>query len=164
MSDAYERGVGEFIQFAKHNAISSNNGVKIRCPYVNCLNRRILSISGIREHLLCDGILKNYTTWTWHGEMLDLPSVHGASKEVHFSMDDRLEDMIHDVGVQSFANAVFKNMSNDAETLLYPGSTNFTRLSTVLRLMSLKAINGWIDKIFTELLELVKDMFSEGNT
>ena len=40
-------------------------------------------------------------------------------------------------------------MSNDAETPLYPGSTNFTRLSTVLSLMNLKAMNGWTGKSFT---------------
>jgi len=55
-------------------------------------------------------------------------------------------------------------MFNDVETPLYPGSTNFTRLSTVLRLMNLKAMNGWTNKSFTELLELVKDMLPEGNT
>jgi len=79
-------------------------------------------------------------------------------------MDDRLEDKIRDVGAESFANAVFKNMSNDAETPLYPGSTNFTRLSTVLRLMNLKAMNGWTNKSFAELLQLLKDMLPEGNT
>ncbi|XP_068503686.1 uncharacterized protein [Phaseolus vulgaris] len=124
ISDTYEKGVEEFIQFAEHNVVSYKNEVRIRCPCVNCLNGRILSVFEIREHLLCDGFLKSYTTWTWHGELLDLPSVHGGSEEVHFSMDDRLEDMIRDVGAESFANAVFKNMSNDGETPLYPGSTN----------------------------------------
>jgi len=111
-----------------------------------------LSIFEIREHLLCYGFLKNYTAWTWHGELLDLPSVRRASECVDFSMDDRLENMIRDVGAESFVEAVFKNMSNDVETPLYLGSTNFTRLSTVLRLMNLKAMNGWTDKSFTELL------------
>ena len=54
ISDAYEKGVEEVIQFAEHNAVSCNNGVRIRCPCVNCLNGRILSISEIREYLLCD--------------------------------------------------------------------------------------------------------------
>jgi len=54
ISDAYEKGVEEFIQFAEHNVVSCNNGVRIRCPCVNCLNGRILSVSKIREHLLCD--------------------------------------------------------------------------------------------------------------
>jgi len=90
--------------------------------------------------------------------------VRGASKEVHVSMDDRFEDMIRDVGAESFANAVFENMSNYAKTPLYPCSTNFTRLSIVLRLMNLKAMNRWTDKSFTKLLELVKDMLPKGNT
>ena len=64
INDAYERGVEEFIQFAKHNVVSNHNGARIRYPCVNCLNGRILSISEIREHLLCDGFLKNYTTWS----------------------------------------------------------------------------------------------------
>jgi len=51
-------------------------------------------------------------------------AVHG---EVH---DDRLEDMICDVGVESFAEVHgYGSMSSDAETSLYPGSTNFTQLS-----------------------------------
>ena len=35
ISDTYEKGVEEFIQFAEHNAVSYKNGVRIRCPYVN---------------------------------------------------------------------------------------------------------------------------------
>jgi len=61
ISDAYERGVKEFIQFAEHNVVGNHNGVRIWCPCVNCLNERILNISKIREHLFCDGFLKNYT-------------------------------------------------------------------------------------------------------
>jgi len=57
--------------------------------------------------------------------------------------DDRLEDMFHDVGAEFFAEAHgYGSMSSDSETPLYPRSTNFTRLSVVLRLMNLKTING----------------------
>ncbi|RDX64389.1 hypothetical protein CR513_57061, partial [Mucuna pruriens] len=42
--------------------------------------------------------------------------------------------------------------------------TNFKRLSTVLRLFNLKVKNGWTNKIFPKLLELLKDMLHEGNT
>jgi len=37
-------------------------------------------------------------------------------------------------------------------------------LSTVLRLFNIKARNGWIDKSFTELLELFHQILPEGNT
>jgi len=64
--------------------------------------------------------------------------------------DDQLEDMIHDVGAQSFAEANgYGSMSSDVETPLYLRATNFTWLSEVLILMNLKAINGWTDKSFT---------------
>jgi len=85
--------------------------------------------------------------------------VHG---EVH---NDRLEDMIHDVGAKSFAKVhVYGSMSSNVETPLYPGSTNFTRLSAMLRLINLKVINGWTDKSFMKLLQLLKDMLLKGNT
>jgi len=67
----------------------------------------------------------------------------------HAVHDDQLQDMIHDVGVESFAEAhEYGSMSSDAETLLFPRSTNFTWLSTMLRLMNLNVINGWTDKSF----------------
>jgi len=55
-------------------------------------------------------------------------------------------------------------MFNEAKTPLYPGSTNFTPLSSVLRLMNLEAMNGWTEKSFTELLQLLKDMLPKGIT
>ena len=132
-----------------------------RCPCVNCLNRRILDVKIIRENLLCDEFLRSYTTWTWHGKLLNSPRVSVTKEYVGSTMhdavhddvdDDRLEDIIRDVGAESFAEAYgYGSMSNDAETPLYPGSTNFTRFSVVLRLMNLKEINGWTDKSFTKL-------------
>jgi len=128
----------------------------------------------MRENLLCDGFFRSYKTWTWHAELLNLPRVFVTEEYVGSTIDDaehddvdddRLEDMIRDVGADSFAEAHgYGSMSSDAETPLYPISTNFTRLSVVLRLMNLKAINGWTDKSFTELLQLLKNMLPEGNT
>jgi len=43
LSDVYKRGVEEFKQFAQRNASNSDNGLRIRCPYANCLNGRTLS-------------------------------------------------------------------------------------------------------------------------
>ena len=73
--------------------------------------------------------------------------------------------MIQDVGVEVFAQAyVYEMLSADAEPSLYVGSTKFTQFSAVLRVMNLKATNGWIDKSFTELLVLLNEMLLEGNT
>jgi len=35
ISDAYEKGVEEFLPFSQHNVVSNHNGVRIRCPCVN---------------------------------------------------------------------------------------------------------------------------------
>jgi len=69
ISDVYEKDVEEFLQFVKRNVAGVNN--KYYCPCVNCLNRIRQDIELIREHVLCGGFLKSYTTWTWHGEVLE---------------------------------------------------------------------------------------------
>ena len=156
ISAEYERGVEEFIQFAQRNEGRSDDEVKFRCPCVNCLNGRKLNATQIREHLICDGFLRCYTTWIWHGEEIHFPidsqteNVTNSTMEEDQPDEDKLEDMIRDVGAENFAKAhVYETMSTDAETPLYVGSTKFTRLSAVLRLMNLKASNGWTDKSFT---------------
>jgi len=59
-------------------------------------------------------------------------SVRQTDEFVDSTMEDILEGMIHDVGTKSFIEVVYENMSTDAETPLYPGPTNITRLSTML--------------------------------
>jgi len=90
ISDEYEKGVEEFIQFAANN--SGHDGAKIRCLCVNCLNGTILDVKIMWKHLLCDGFLRSYTTWTWHGELLNLPHVFVTQKYVGSTMDDAVHD------------------------------------------------------------------------
>jgi len=156
----------------------SDDEVKFRCPCVNCLNERKLNATQVREHLICDGFLRSYTIWTWHGELIDFPTVSRTQHVVHSTMkeqrqkryeerveEDNMEDMIRDVGVEAFTQAhMYETMSADAETSLYVGSTKFTRLSSVLRLVNLKASNGWTDKNFTELLVLLNEMLPEAKS
>jgi len=47
-------------------------------------------------------------------------------------MNNRLQDIIHDVGAKSFAKALMYE-TRCAEAGLRCGSTNFTQLSTILR-------------------------------
>jgi len=76
-----------------------------------------------------------------------------------------MEDMIRDVGEDSFHQAhVYDSLKDDSVTKLYPGCSSFSRLSTILRLFNIKARNGWTDKSFTELLELLHQILPQGNT
>ncbi|XP_058769046.1 uncharacterized protein LOC131642899 [Vicia villosa] len=71
---------------------------------------------------------------------------------------------MRDIGQYSFKRAhAYDTLCNDKDKPLYPGCTNFTRLSAVLKLFNLKANNGWTDKSFTKLFELLTQMLPDGN-
>ena len=71
LSPACEEDEEQFIQFASKRSRPDENE-KFFCPCINCLNGRQQKLDDIREHLLCDGIKKNYITWIWHGELTDM--------------------------------------------------------------------------------------------
>jgi len=71
----YEKGAKEFIQFAQRYDGRSDDEMKFRCPCVNCLSRRKLNATQVREHIICDGFLRIYTIWSWHGELIDFLTI-----------------------------------------------------------------------------------------
>ncbi|XP_074314047.1 uncharacterized protein LOC141649251 [Silene latifolia] len=78
---------------------------------------------------------------------------------------DRVDDLINDLK-QSTEDPTeierFDRLFGDAMKPVYPGSS-FTCLSATLKLYSLKAKNGWSDKSFTSLLELLGKILPDGN-
>lgn len=77
-------------------------------------------------------------------------------------MNDRLEDEIRDIGEYSFRKShIYDTLYSGKDEPLYKGCTSFTRLSMVLKLFNLKANHGCIDKSFTKLLELLKQMLDK---
>ena len=52
-SEEYEKGVEEFIEFARRNAPMKNR--KYFCPCVNCSNESRWDVDVIRDYLLWDG-------------------------------------------------------------------------------------------------------------
>ena len=165
MSPAYEEGVEEFLQFAFERSLPDEDEI-LFCPCINCLNGRRQILNDIREHLLCDGFKKNYTTWIWHGELTDM---HSGSQSEPFDveMGDRLEDMIRDLGQESFQQAhapMYDTLQTDSKKPLYSGCKNsLTLLSAVLSLVNVKAKYGWSDKSFSSLLQVVHNMLPEEN-
>jgi len=83
-----ENGVEEFIKFAQRYEGRSDDEVKFKCPCVNCLNGRKLNVNQVREHLICDGFLRSYTIWIWHGELIDFPTVFRTEHVVHSTMKE----------------------------------------------------------------------------
>ena len=161
----YEKGFEEFLEFAKWNGPAINE--RYYCPCVKCVNLKRLDIELIREHVLCDGFLNNYTTWTWHGEVLDLSYASEQNQYEHYNLysEDCMDDMICDIEGESVHQAyVFYSLKDDSLTQLYPGCSSFTHLSVVLRLFNMKARNGWTDRSFTELFEFLHKILSQDNS
>ncbi|MGM2984726.1 hypothetical protein, partial [Bacillus cereus group sp. BC60] len=74
-------------------------------------------------------------------------------------------EMLHDLegDIDDDNHAKFQELFVDAEKPLYDGCKKFTKLSAVLRMMDVKAANGWSDKGFTDMLYLVHEMLPEDN-
>jgi len=130
------------------------------------LNERWQKVDDVREHLLCDGIKRNYTTWIWHGESTNMQSGF-QSEPFDVEMGDHLEDMIRDLGQESFQQAhvpMYDTLQTDSKKPLYPGCKNLLMLlSVVLTLVNVMARYGWSDKSFSSLLQVVHDMLLEEN-
>ncbi|XP_073226306.1 uncharacterized protein [Cicer arietinum] len=125
LSEEYEKGVEEFLQFALKKLPESKG--RFYCPCVICLNENTLHFEEIRSHLICYGIDMNYIRWIWHGDSLNMSNT-SEREDANVDMNDQLEHMIRDVGQESFNRAhVYDNLCSDKEEPLYPGCINFTR-------------------------------------
>ena len=61
MSFAYEEGIEQFLEFSSKRSRSDEDG-KYLCHCINYFNGSRQLLDDIQEHLMCDGIKKNYTT------------------------------------------------------------------------------------------------------
>ena len=96
------------------------------------MNERRKIPDDIWEHLLCDGIKKNYTTWIWHGELTDM-QIRSQTKLVDVEVGVRLEDMICDLRQESFQQAhapMYNTLQTDSKKSLFLGVQQF--LDTVI--------------------------------
>ncbi|XP_062100005.1 uncharacterized protein LOC133805876 [Humulus lupulus] len=79
-----------------------------------------------------------------------------------------MDDVDNNIGCgggedDEFVNEDIQKKLEDAETPLYEGCEKYTKLSSIVALYKLKNLNGWTDKSFTGLLELLCDMFPKNN-
>ena len=76
------------------------------------------------------------------------------SEPFNIEMGDRLEDMIHDLGQESFQQAhapMYDTLQTDSKKPLYSECKNsLMLLSAVLSLVNVKARYGWSDKSFLQ--------------
>ncbi|GJX81203.1 hypothetical protein Tco_0329352 [Tanacetum coccineum] len=124
-----------------------------------------------RRHLIEQGFDKEYTYWNFHGEsQVDSHTcVSSTNREEIDSFNDHhhdnIDEMLRDVECDVAENDIKKlqQLFVDAEKPLYSGCKKFTILSIVVKLLEIKAKNGWSDISFTTLLELLHEAFPEDN-
>ncbi|GJX10989.1 putative polyprotein, partial [Tanacetum coccineum] len=79
----------------------------------------------------------------------------------HDNINEMLRDVERDVAEKDIKK--LQQLFVDAEKPLYIGCKKFTILSIVVKLLEIKAKNGWSDRSFTTLLELLHEAFPEDN-
>ena len=151
ISQEYDNGVKNFINFAKNNLPGSNE--RLLCPCKKCCNQKRLCVKDVYDDLICHGINPSYTKWIWHGESNVATTsnmyVDNEANEDDES-EDQLDEMFRDVGEEFIDRSKeLDELLKDSKLPLWPGCSKYTRLSAVLKLFNLKAGNGWSDKSFT---------------
>nr|GEV51820.1 hypothetical protein [Tanacetum cinerariifolium] len=183
---SYVDGVAAFIDYVVHNLQKIGN-INLRvnkqhllmlCSCTKCLNHIRHKVEEVQFHLFRNGIDLSYINWTRHGEK-DEPSI-SAPKPVNATIEfvnntDFALDIITDGSATvKMVNATkdnfdedylvkFQELLLDAEKPLYEGCPDFTKLSAIVKQLNLKSKYGASDKLFTELLGLIKKMIPAGN-
>ncbi|KAF7150464.1 hypothetical protein RHSIM_Rhsim02G0050400 [Rhododendron simsii] len=138
---------------------------KILCPCKDCRNLSHHCLEDVYEHLVIKGMDPTYTTWFHHGEH---PSAVENPKEVEMSDAYNLYSAAYErdeerVEPREEKRDEFAKSLEDAETPLYPGCQNYTKLLAIVKLYKRKTDNGWSDESFSGLLEDLHDMFPPDN-
>lgn len=182
LNHEYLEGVEKFIDYA----FSKLDGVQvIRCPCIKYCNTYSLPRHIVSSHLKAYGILRSYTFWYHHGEVLaeqengievDEYDSQEFNGEGYNGMQDLMEDLFRqcntpggdeathestDQGPEEEPNtdaAKFYALLDKYNQPLYEGSRT-SKLSALVNLLHVKNLGKWSNKSFTALLELLRKDF-----
>ncbi|GJY90775.1 ulp1 protease family, C-terminal catalytic domain-containing protein [Tanacetum coccineum] len=166
----YINGLSEFIKTAEDHQVKTGKA-RISCPCKECAHFICHDdIETIRYHLFKHGFTNNYTWWKHHGEArLDcndvvLESNVNINDDNCGSSNQNINDMLHDAEHNAELDMEkLQQLFVESEKPLYAGCTNFTKLSAVLQLLTVKAEYGLSDVGFNKLLELFNKMLPKNN-
>ncbi|KAJ8649818.1 hypothetical protein MRB53_002853 [Persea americana] len=181
MSREYMDGINHFMEFT-----NGFDNEFISCPCRKCANRYHYRREFVREHLILNGFLKQYKNWIRHGE--EYVSCRKEERD-EIEVDDMSETdpmiaMLNDIacrlppeytscetegaggsnprsGADEEALRYFEIL-DDAQTELYLGCKDFSKLSFIVELLHLKALNQWSDTSFDMLLQLLQRVLPSG--
>ncbi|PWA57860.1 hypothetical protein CTI12_AA405380 [Artemisia annua] len=180
ISPEFIDGVETFVEYACQQSAYMDKD-KIRCPCRNCKNQAYRLPVYVKLHLGNYGFIKNYYQWVCHGE----PST--ASSSAHSQTNT---SSIGDVeGSNSYRNLVIDALGHDfiphtdeneteppdpktkklydllhkADEPLWTGCSKLSQLSTVARLLNIKSDGRITEKVFDDILKLLKDALPSDN-
>ncbi|CAM8940430.1 unnamed protein product [Rhodiola kirilowii] len=185
----YFDGINNFIDFVRQNRPETTH----LCPCTRCrLHHRRLSLDQMYAHLIQNGMMMDYTTWTEHGEVRTNPSIYMLRQQYIMEKSqgntsrnsgcdtcptnptlDILNDafpfrdmhqMTDDVddSLGKDAYEKYSHLLSEAQTHIFDGS-NKSVLDTVLKVMQMKVDNGWSDKSCTAQLRWFKEFLPSDN-
>ncbi|XP_051153050.1 uncharacterized protein LOC127266732 [Andrographis paniculata] len=175
-SNRYFDGVIQFLSYAFTGKTLES---VVHCPFKICGNRASYSRREILLHCIKYGFDTSYKVWTWHGEAgSETTTSNLVEDEMTSQREDELDLLLrecvfsHDVNPEnSHANINdvdpaeglesgkkgLKDILEDLQKDLIPGSKKLSRLSFIARLMHLKVLCQWSNKSFDLLLALLRD-------
>ncbi|KAM6593613.1 hypothetical protein CsatA_001316 [Cannabis sativa] len=157
-------GFNKFLEFALKN---SSNHERIPCPCVDCCNGTKGNITMIKDHVICRGFNRSYTTWYWHGERSTsdpYPLGKRGVDDFEFNDVDDFPMELLDEAQEEFLDDPEKldNLVSDAEKPLFDGCKKL-RLPTLVKFYNIKAENGVSDKGFSQFLAAFKEILPVDN-
>ncbi|KAL6582933.1 hypothetical protein OROMI_005011 [Orobanche minor] len=163
---AYREGVRNFVTVSLE---SLGNPSKIRCPCTRCRNLDYQTSDDVVSHLVIYGMDKTYDVWIFHGE--ERPS---TSSKMTCDLDDIsdtyrmfIDARANEETIPNYTEAMgdegFSKLLEDAETPLYMGCSDYTKMTATVVLFKHKAVNGISHKAFTDLLKIIGHMLPQKN-
>ncbi len=130
----FKNGLNEFIKFVEDHKDPQSDQVYYLCKVCNNL-LKVDSVKELKGHIICNGIIRTYTEWYWHGEKrlkrsFETSSMNDDTGHPSYNEStptDMFEDILHAMG-DNLADApqIFNSLVHESEKLLYLGCTKFT--------------------------------------
>jgi len=180
----FSRGFKAFIEYALENTRGRYKEGCLPCPCVDCTNKKIIPIPEMRRHVFLNGWVSHYVNWTYHGERylehIDIPQAtpdlradmrnlvcaamgrHDDQINPEVEMDEPDDEVPEDSPVFDQYDDSFVQRLKDAEEQLWPGCTEFSKLSFILELYQLKCLSQWSNKSFEMLLSILRRSHPNG--
>ena len=154
-----------FLAMASEHQDSSG---RIRCPCVRCINNRVQTISAVRQHVFDWGFHQAYEKWVYHGEVEDdVADVAEDDPEDVDEMIPLVEDFLlpttEEVENNPTAGQYYDDLFEEIEAELYPGCDWISSLNFLAKFLHLKVRGKVPNKIFDEMLKLLKFAFPKEN-